>query len=201
VSVSVPTDRTHVQAPPLRGRRFSLMPLVPEYHHQIYQLNIREQLSFRWRFHGSIPPFDAFERMLYQGVFAQFVVVISQEPRSVVGHVVAYNANLRDGSCHIGVVGDSHAGAGILEAVALFFGYLFVHWPFRKLYMETPEFNASQFGSAVRSGLLREEGRLKDQQFFDGAYWDEVIYAIYRDDALVFREKHPNLFAIGDADA
>jgi len=132
--------------------------------------------------------------MLYQGVFAQFVVVLTSEPRSPVGHVVAYNANLRDGSCHIGVVGDRQVGAGILEATALFFEYLFAHWPFRKLLMETPEFNAQQFASALTSGLLREEGRLVNQQFYDGEYWDEIILAIYREDALAFRDSHPHLF-------
>jgi hypothetical protein len=57
--------------------------------------------------------------------------------------------------------------------------YLFVNWDFRKLYAQAPEFNVPQFGSG-KDRLLVEEGRLCEHVFFDGRYWDDVIFAVYR---------------------
>jgi len=179
----------------LQGRRFSLVPLTPEYYRALYQLSVTDQNSFRWRYHGAVPPLDAFERSLYSGVLCQFVIVPTARPQQLLGLVAAYNANLQSDYCFLAAVSHPGAGAGILEAVALFLRYLVRHWALRKIYLEVPEYNLSQYYSAVTAGLLKEEGRLTGHQYFLDHYWDLITYAIYRNDLLRFGERFESLFS------
>jgi len=181
----------------LRGRRFWLVPLGPEHHRQLYHLTITDQNSFRWRYHGLVPSPEHFERSLYAGVLCQFAVVPVEQPKELMGLVVAYNSNLQHDYCFLAVIGDRSVGAGILEAVALFLRYLIRHWPFRKIYLEVPEYNAPQFASAVTAGLLKEEGRFLQHQYFLNQYWDLITYAVYPQELLTFGERFSSLINPG----
>jgi len=183
-----------VRAPGLVGRRFSLVPLAPEYHRALYALTVSEQVSFRWRYQGGVPPFEVFERNLHANVLVQFAVVPRDDARTLAGLVAAYHANLQDGHVSLAAVSRGDLGTGTLEGVVLALRYLFVCWPFRKVYLEAPEFNVPQFASAVASGVLVEEGRLRAHRYFDGRYWDYLTFAIYRDAALRWADNHPGLF-------
>jgi RimJ/RimL family protein N-acetyltransferase len=185
---------------PLLGRRFSLVPLTPEYHRALYVLSVTDQNSFRWRFHGTTPSMETFERSLHTGVLCQFVVVPTGQQQRLMGLVVAYNANLQNGYCFLAAVTHPSAGAGILEAAGLFLRYLIRNWPFRKIYLEVPEYNDRQYQSAVNAGVLKEEGRLKEHQYFLDRYWDLVTYAIYRDELIQFGERFSSLFVSGPSE-
>jgi RimJ/RimL family protein N-acetyltransferase len=116
------------------------------------------------------------------------------DPTKVVGHVVAYNHNLQDGYVYVAVAHVPQVGAGALEGLIVLIQYLFAHWPFRKIYVEAPEFNAHQFASAIRIGILREEGRLVDHRYYGGQFWDLITWAIYPADAETFAKEHPGMF-------
>jgi RimJ/RimL family protein N-acetyltransferase len=178
----------------LRGRWFSLTPIRPTHHPALYELAAKDQNSVRWRYRGTMPPFPAFEQSLYAGVMCQFVICPNDDPQRVAGLVVAYNATPQDQHCYLAAQTDSRAGAGAIEGVALFFRYLFRHWPLRKIYLESLEFNVPQYASAIELGLFREEGRLRSHHYFDDRYWDMSLYAVYREDALAFEEKFSLLF-------
>lgn len=165
----------------LIGRHFRLVPVIPPHHRAIYQLSIAEQVSFRWRFHGLIPTFEAFERNLHANVLVQFVVAPRSDLSAVAGLVVAYNANLQDGYVYVAAINDRSFGVGALEGLLLLIDYLFANWPLRKIYLEAPEFNVPQFESAIRRGLLKEESRLLEHRFYQGRFWDFITWAIYRD--------------------
>lgn len=179
--------------PSLRGRRFSLVPFTPEYYRPTYALAIEPEISFRWRYHGAIPPYETFQQTLFANVFQQFAVVADHDPMKFVGLVVAYKAELQDQHVAIAAMMSHAFGAGTFEAVALIGRHLFRNWPFRKLYLEIPEFNIPQLRSAVTAGLLREEGRLKAHRYYNEKYWDYVTYAIYREDAAAFGEQRPGI--------
>jgi len=179
---------------PLVGRWYSLVPVSPRYHSAIHALSHREQNSFRWRYRGTIPPFPAFEQSIYAGVLIQFVVVAKDDLEHVAGLVVAYSASHQDGHCYMGAVMNPNEGAGTAEGIALFLRYVFLHWPFHKIYLETPEFNAVQFESAVKSGLIVEEGRLRNHVYYDDKHWDQIVYALYRENAATFSSKFGGLF-------
>jgi hypothetical protein len=188
------TDNAQVEHPELNGRRFSLVPVAPQHHQPLYNLSVSQFINFRWRYHGLVPTFEMFERTLFTNVLVQFVLVPNNDPRAVAGLAVAYNANLQDGWSYVATMSDPRAGAGSIEGVALLIRYLFSQWPLRKVYFEAPAFNVSQFGSGVRSGLMREEARLKEHRYYDGRYWDDITYAMYREDAAAFVEHNPTLF-------
>jgi len=178
----------------LTGNRVVLRPLMPGDHPALYALSMSDQISFRWRYRGAIPPPDVFERSLYQNVFCQFVVAPRTVPDRLMGLVVSYNASMQDGFCYLAVVADGRVGGVAIEAVALMLRYVFRHWPFRKVYIETTEFNLAQFRSAVDYGLLKEEGRLKAHHYFDELWWDLITFAIYREDARAFASQFPTVF-------
>ncbi len=71
-------------------------------------------------------------------------------------------------------------GVKALEGTVLFLNHVFRTWPFRKLYLETPQYNLDQFASG--SGrLLEEESRLRDHWYYDGQYWDHVVLSRWRE--------------------
>lgn len=181
--------------PVLEGRRYRLAPFTPAYHQSAYALSIAEPTAFRWRFNGIMPSYDTFERSLHAGVLVQFAVTPRERPEQMIGLVVAYNANPQDGYAYLAAISDPAAGAGSLEGLVLLVNYLLVTWPFRKLYIEVPEFNVGRFQSAIARGLLREEGRLVGHRYMDDRYWDQILYAIYRGEAQRYGADHAHLFA------
>ena len=180
--------------PSLRGRRFALEPFTPDHHRALYQLITHEQINFRWRFRGAIPPYELFLQNLNAGVLQQFVVTVLGQPDALVGFVVAYNASPQDGTCYLGAVMAPEFRVGGLESIGLFLRHLFSVWPFRKIYLEAPEYNVAAFASGIRMGLLKEEARFRENEFFAGRYWDRFVFAIYRGDAERFSESYPTLF-------
>lgn len=189
---SLPQER--IKADLLRGRWYSLIPLRPSHHPALYELAARDLNNVRWRYRGTMPPFNVFEQSLYAGVMCQFVVCPNDDLQKVSGLVVAYSASPQDEHCYLAALTDSRAGAGAVEGVALFFRYLFRHWPLRKIYLESLEFNIPQYASAIELGLFREEGCFRAHHYFDDRYWDMYIYSVYREDALAFEEKFSLLF-------
>jgi RimJ/RimL family protein N-acetyltransferase len=187
-----------IAADQLEGRWFSLVPLNPNHHVPLFELSHREQNNFRWRFRGVIPSAAAFEQSIYAGVLTQFAIVPKDRPNQFAGLVVAYNASPQDAYCYLGAVTDPKFGSGTIEGVALFLRYLFRHWPFRKVYLEVAQYNVTQYESATRLGVMKEEARLKDHIYFDNQYWDQMLFAIYRESAEEYTTRLPNLFLGSD---
>ena len=183
-----------VRHPQLEGRRFSLVPFTPEFYLAAYHLTIANNISYRWRFHGSIPSYEQFINTLHANVLIQFVVVLRPDPKRLAGMVVAYNGNLQDGYAYLGAISDRSFGAGIIEGLFLLMRYVFTVWPVQKLYFETPSFNVVQFESAIRSGLMVEESRLKNHTYYDGRNWDYLTYAMYREQYEAFVSGHSGMF-------
>ena len=115
-------------------------------------------------------------------MLAQFLIT-RKRTGDPIGQVTAYNANLRNRSVYFGMLIDpALMGAGwTSEAGALFLNYLFTIWDFRKIYIETIDFNFSNFASGI-GRFFQEEGCLKENDFFNGRYWDMHILALYRRD-------------------
>ncbi|WP_322756369.1 phosphopantetheine-binding protein [Frankia sp. Cas3] len=175
-----PVTRAGVRSPRLHNGRFALRPVTPEYLPFLYELAISEEIGFRWRFRGAVPNQETFQAGLWQGVLAQFVVVLpaTGEP---IGLVVAYNADTTRGIAYLAAVfTPDYLLTGLpASAVELFVRYLFQVWNLRKLYMEVPEFNYE----LIASGEGRRfdiEGRLRDFNYYDGRFWDEYLLALCR---------------------
>ena len=106
--------------------------------------------------------------------------IASNEP---VGHVVAFNANMRHRHVHVAMVvrPDRVGRSWALEGAQLFIDYLFANWDFRKVYAEVVDFNLAQFGSMVDLAVFDIEGRLTEHEYYGGRYWDVVVVALRRE--------------------
>src|SRR5262249_5736243 len=70
-------------------------------------------------------------------------------------------------------------GGGVI-ATALFMDWLFQSLPLRKVYQEAYGYNAGVLRMWRKIGLI-EEGVLKEDRYWNGAYWDLHIFALYRE--------------------
>jgi hypothetical protein len=142
-----------------------------------------ELLAFRWRLRGGHPSPHDFVDQLWHGLLVMFVVEKVADS-SAIGILSAYQADQRNGHCRVAgarLALDGSMDTSFLSGLAMFFDYLFAGWPFRKLYLETPEFNLVQFASAVERGILAVEARLTDFVFLMDRYWDVVFLAVTRE--------------------
>jgi RimJ/RimL family protein N-acetyltransferase len=124
---------------------------------------------------------EAFEKNLWSGVLAQFIVVERAQSHPV-GTVVLYRADFPNGTAYLAaaMIPDLQSSGLGIEALDLMVGYAFVTWNFRKLYLDVPEFNMSQFSNAAAS-LLEIEGRLREHSYHAGRFWDRLTLALYRE--------------------
>lgn len=169
-------------APVLETKALRLAPIIPDDLGFLYALAIDPETGFRWRYRGSIPPFERFKAELWNQVLLQFVVR-RIEDNLPVGHVVAYGDELSLRHTYIGAVfHPSSVGTGLAaQAVSLFARHLFHTFPLHKIYMEIPGFNWPQLQSGQGS-LFRVEGVLRDHEYYAGRHWDKYICALYPDD-------------------
>ncbi|WP_242425167.1 acyl carrier protein, partial [Frankia sp. EI5c] len=131
-----------IDPPVLSGRFFRLTPIPPSAVSFLYSLATSPDVGFRWRYRGSMPSYQQFEQELWQGMLIQFLAesIQTNEPA---GHLICYNPDFNLGHAYIGAaMAGPYLGSGIaVEPVRLFIQYIFDVWPFRKLYLEMPEFN------------------------------------------------------------
>jgi RimJ/RimL family protein N-acetyltransferase len=175
-----PTNvRTHA---PLSGRRIRLRSIFPADYEYLYALATHEDTGWRWRYRGMTPSFEQFVGQLHENVLVQFLVE-HRETQQRIGHVLAFDADLRNGWCHIAMIIDPMLKkmGWALEAGTLFVNYLFTGWNLRKLYGLTPEFSFNDIASGT-GNWFREEGRLRDHEWHNGRYWDTVMLALWRSD-------------------
>jgi RimJ/RimL family protein N-acetyltransferase len=180
--VESPSQRTS-------GRWISLRPVRPVDYDAIRAAELSDGLGVRWRHAGATPSPEGFAHTLWAGVLVQYLVVANDDQR-LIGLVSAYNADLRSGTCTVGFARFDPAdrSPGLIEGAILLADHLFNHWPFRKLYGETLEFNLSSF-QALLGPLLVEEGRLRDHAFVGGRHWDLLYLALYRETWEAWRER------------
>jgi len=166
-------------------------------HPRLYELATMEEHNFRWRFRGALPPYEAFTRTIHDHVLVQFAVVAEGRGSHIVGHAMALDADLRDGYCNVGLVSDPNCHS-VMEAVVLLVNYVFSHWPLRKIYFRVAEYNTVQYSRylahPLAEGIFQEEGRLRDHLYFDGRYWDEIIYSLYCENFNTWKSRFGQFF-------
>ncbi|MGH9082177.1 MAG: GNAT family N-acetyltransferase [Acidimicrobiales bacterium] len=173
---SAPPDDPGQALVSLRTRRLQLRPLRPEDHRLLYRLALDPDVTFDWRLRGTTPSFEEFQRQIHPSVLCQFAVspIGSME---LFGLVVAFSADLRNRFCHAGVVMRPELrrrGLGI-EAIFGLSRYLFTGWDFRLVLLETTGRTFAHVASMEKAGIVTVEGRIRDQYYFGGRYWDGII--------------------------
>jgi RimJ/RimL family protein N-acetyltransferase len=139
------------------------------------------ELAIRWRARGTAGSPEQWTQLLWQAILSQYVIVNSKDGR-LLGIVCAYRPDFQDGFCYIGVAsfGTTLPSPAVVFGGALFIDYVFACWNFHKLYLETPEFNMSQIGSAI-GRLFHVEGQFRNHLWYGGRRWDQFTLALYRE--------------------
>jgi hypothetical protein len=146
-------------------------------------------VSHRWRLRGtSISP-SAFEQFLWQDVQTQMIAE-STSMRDRLGLFQFFAHDPMSGHGHLSALVPSERmrSGWPVEALVMFADMIFETWDIRKLYFECMSLVADDFASAVGE-LLVEEGRLKAHHYWNDRYWDNCIYAMYRDTWRVHRHR------------
>ena len=99
-----------------------------------------------------------------------------------VGLVFDYDRMLDDGWTRVTALVQEEnlgRGAGVIGAF-LFMEWLFQTLPLRKMYHEVFGYNENVIGMWRKVGLT-EEAVLKEDRYWNGAYWDLHVFALYRE--------------------
>jgi hypothetical protein len=167
-------------SPSLDGRHVYLRAITPQDYPWLQGAELSAELSMRWRFRGATPSPEQWAEAIWGGALAQFLVIErrSDEPTGV---VAIYRPNFQHRHAALAAARfESGESPVMILGIAIFLRYVFACWDFRKLYLELPEYNYSQFASGL-DRIFEIEGLLHDHNYFDGHLWDEVILAIYRE--------------------
>jgi hypothetical protein len=164
---------------PMGGRHVYLRTVAPSDYPLLQRAEQGPDLGFRWRYRGTTPSPEQWVQGLWSGVLAQYLVVDRRGDRPV-GLVFVHGPNFQDGYAHLAAARLSPGRSpAMIFGTGLFLEYVFTMWNFRKLYLDTLEFNYRAFASGLGS-LFEIEARLREHCYFDGKYWDQLTLAIYR---------------------
>jgi len=114
-----------------------------------------------------------------------FVIAMKDDPKlEYVGSVGLHKIDYRNRHCELGIVigREDLLGKGIgTEAIRLVLGFAFDFLNLHKVNLRVFEYNERGRRCYLRCGF-REEGRIREQRFYNGRYWDEIIMGITRDE-------------------
>jgi hypothetical protein len=172
---------TPVQTPALCGTHVMLRPVGPADYPYIQACELQDAVIASWRFRGTTPSPEQWSRTLWNDVLAQYLVMT---PRSEmpIGLVLAYKPNFHDQHAYLAALRfDVRKKSPLMIlGVGMFLRYLFTCWNFRKLYLDTAEYNYAEFASGL-GRYFELEARLRQHFFFGGRHWDQLTLAIYRE--------------------
>lgn len=144
----------------------------------LYAWVMDPRVNHRWTTRGMLIPYDTFAQRVYDDVLLSLLAC------GPVGTPYAWatvsSVDLHSGHASVAVVVDPvrlRAAAVGPRTVCLLLRYVFAIYPFRKLYLESPEFAVHDFRSAL-GGLLVVEGVLREHLYYDGRYWDMVVLGV-----------------------
>lgn len=163
---------------PLAARGVALRVITPDDYQFLFLLSTSPELSHRWRYRGLTPSFQGFVENLFDSVLCQFIV---EQNAQRIGRVVAYNADLNNGTVYCGEIVHPDVRKGLMSpgviATFLFTNYLFHNWNLRKVYFDTIGVSINEFESALDK-VLELEGVLKEHQFYGGRWWNRYFLTL-----------------------
>lgn len=112
---------------------------------------------------------------LWRGVYAQYVV-LDRSTGQRAGLVGLYNVAVDAGRAYAFALAEPRLSPLVTEGFGLLCRWGFDHQCFQRIYIETPEFNLSQFGSLGNAAVV--EGRLRNYELWRGQLWDYFILVL-----------------------
>jgi diamine N-acetyltransferase len=122
----------------------------------------------------------SYERNLADHKADSFVIEAAGD---VVGRCVLFEVSDVDRTCRIGVtVARDHRGKGYgSDAVRVLLAYAFRHRNLRKVCLDVLASNERAIRAYLACGFV-QEGRLREQSWYDGRYDDLVVMGVLRDE-------------------
>jgi RimJ/RimL family protein N-acetyltransferase len=139
---------------------------------------------------------DAWSVWTAESMAAKFLV---ESAGRAVGLVFDHDRTLEDESTQVTALLEERStghGGGVV-ATALFLDWLFEGLPFRKVYLKVFGYNPVVVRMLRKLGF-DEEGVLKGDRYWGGAYWDLHIFALYREAWPAVRARTLRLPALRD---
>ena len=173
-------DPDSVVAARLVGRDVYLRAVTPADYPFLQQVEMSSSIANRWRFRGKTMSPAEWAQAFWRDNLVQHMI-IERKRDEAVGLAFAYRPNFQDGHTYIAALRFTpHPTPLMLFGLALFLDHVFTCWNFRKVYLETPEYNYADFASGV-GRWFDVEARLRDHLFYGGRYWDELVLAMTRE--------------------
>lgn len=115
--------------------------------------------------------------------YHMFMMVHLQGNEPPVGFVFSYNFNRTDGFLHTSVYIEPKNRDCLVggEAGAVFYDYLFTHFPLRKIYANVFGYNVTSHDLLLSAGFVLE-GDMKRHHYYAGEYHSMLTLALYRDE-------------------
>jgi len=114
-----------------------------------------------------------------------FVIALRNDPDlEYIGAVGFHGISWRDRHCELGIVigREDLLGKGLgAEAIRLALGFAFDFLNMNKVNLTVFEYNERGRRCYARCGF-KEEGRIREQRFYNGRYWDVIIMGITREE-------------------
>ncbi|MDI6824231.1 MAG: GNAT family protein [Bacillota bacterium] len=159
--------------------------------------NITKYLAFALFPQSREETIEFVERQLYkknsprEGIF---VIALNDDPDlTYIGSVGLHNIDYRNRHCEIGIVigREDLLGQGLgAEAIRLVLGFAFDFPNMHKVNIRTYEYNERGLRCYRRCGF-REEGRVRQQRYYGGRYWDEILLGMTEEEFRSVRSGQP----------
>lgn len=165
------------------GTLIDLRPITNADISALYEIVSSPSVAPQWRNRGHLISIDDFARSLDLNVLCQMAVVVRGSDGGPVGLVAVYNQDTHSWHASLGMAlhPSVRVGAIAADTITTFVQHAFETYPLNKLYLESVPAALDQYRSIVGS-MVRQEGVLKDHQFFKGKYVDQHILAVHRSD-------------------
>ncbi|HHY99354.1 MAG TPA: GNAT family N-acetyltransferase [Firmicutes bacterium] len=116
-----------------------------------------------------------------------FVIALKDDPKSeYIGSIGLHRIDYRNRHCELGIVigREDLLGKGIgREAIQMVLGFAFNFLNMHKVNLRVYEYNERARHCYAACGF-KEEGRIRDQRYYNGKYWDEIIMGIIKEEYL-----------------
>ncbi len=125
---------------------------------------------------------EAFLRKLGESESDIVLGIVAREPEQFIGVVGLHQLDPRNRHVQFGIsIGEKSAwGKGYgTEATRLIVGYAFETLNLNRVYLHVHEYNERAVRVYEKAGF-RMEGRLRQEAFRDGRYWDTFVMAVLR---------------------
>lgn len=130
---------------------------------------------------NSFRDFDGWIQDMLKYSFHEFFMLETKQ-NEIIGFIYSYESDMKNAHCKITVyIAPQYRDIGIGAWAGLkFIDYLFMNYPYRNIYCDVYSYNIRSLENLKQCGM-EEMGRIKEYRFYNGKYYDLVLFNISRE--------------------